>query len=134
MMLPHAQALHRFTMLPMLARLAACLIVPALTSGCAYMQPDAGGPGSRQTHRLQLAPEQAARCIARNAEAHSGALVAEVRASRDAAQVIVRVRNGAFYASADLERTGAGSSALIVHNVRSTGRGDDLHSILVRGC
>ena len=91
------------------------------------------GPSS-QTLRVKLPPDQAAACFARNAEEHSGALNAEVSRGRDRAQVVVRVRNGVLYATADFDRSGAGSTARLTLNVTTTGRRSDLVDALLEGC
>ena len=85
--------------------------------------------------RFKQPPIEAARCFARNAEEHSTALVAEVNATRDGgAQVIVRVKNGVTYATADVRRAGAASSGTITLMVRTSGRRSDLLDALVEDC
>ena len=60
-------------------------------------------------------PEKAARCFAHNAEEHSSALVSEVRIDRDGtAAVVVRVKNGITYATADIRRSGQASTSAMV--------------------
>lgn len=114
---------------------AASFLALFLVAACAQAQRESGGYGSSHTHRFQQPAERAARCVASNAEAHSGALVSEVRVDRDAgAHVIVRVKNGVTYATADIRRAGTASSGTITLNVRSSGRGADLLSVLVKGC
>lgn len=111
------------------------LVALVLVSGCAAAQRDSGAHGSRHTHRFQQPPEKAARCFAQNAEEHSSALMTEVRFERDgSAEVIVRVKNGVTYATADIRRAGQGSTGTIVLMVRSSGRGNDLLGSLVEGC
>lgn len=110
------------------------LLVLALIAGCAQVQRPPAQHGSSHTHRFQKPPQDAARCFAHNAEEHSSALVAEVKASDGGAQVIVRVKNGVTYATADFRRAGAGSSGSITLMVRSSGRNDDLFGSLVEGC
>jgi hypothetical protein len=109
----------------LLVQLIACAS-PPLRQPAAY--------GSRHTLRFQQPPDKAAACFARNAEEHSSALVAEVRPGRDSAQVIVRVKNGVPYATADFQRAGTGSTGTIALNVTSTGRRNDLVDALVEGC
>ena len=114
--------------LAIIALLTACVWL----AGCATSKP--ASYGSRHTHRTQLSPQDAAACFARNAEEHSGALIAEVRAERDWAQAIVNVRNGVFYASAEYRRSATGATGAITLNVRTSGRRDDLFLALVEGC
>lgn len=90
--------------------------------------------GSRDTVRLQLPPDRAAACFARNAEEHSSALIAEVRPGGDSAEVIVRVKNGVLYGTADFRRAGGGSTAYINLNVTTTGSRRDLVAALTAGC
>ncbi|HEV7802424.1 MAG TPA: hypothetical protein VGP15_15205 [Burkholderiales bacterium] len=108
----------------LLACLAAC-------TGPTRQQPS---HGSRQSVRLQQPPDRAAACFARNAEEHSSALAAEVRPGGDRAEVIVRVRNGVLYGTADFRRAGSGSTATITLNVSSMSRGGNLMDELVEGC
>ena len=107
------------------------LVVSMWLAACATGARD-GGP-SGQSVRVKLPPDQAAACFARNAEEHSGALVAEVRPGRDRAEVVVRVRNGVLYATADFRRAGAGSTAALTLNV-ITKRRSDLVDALFEGC
>src|ERR1700730_5042175 len=102
------------------------VIVLLLVSGCGTPASPAGTQGSRSTHHLRQPPEKAARCFAHNAEEHSSALLSEVRTGPDTAHVIVRVKNGVTYATADFERAGSGSNATIVLNVTTSGRQTDL--------
>jgi hypothetical protein len=110
------------------------LLVLALLAGCAQAQRQSGQFGSTHTHRFLKPPREAAHCFARNAEEHSSALVAEVNARDSGAEVIVRVKNGVTYATADLRRASTGSSGAITLMVRSSGRNDDLLGALVEGC
>lgn len=110
------------------------LLALALLAGCALAQRPSTQYGSSHTHRFQKPPQEAARCFARNAEEHSSALLAEVNARDNGAEVIVRVKNGVTYATADFRRAGAGSSGSISLMVRSSGRNDDLFGSLVEGC
>jgi hypothetical protein len=110
----------------------AALALAAL-AGCAPMTP-APAFGSRHEVRLSQPPAQAAQCFARNAEAHSSALESEVRQSGRGMQVIVRVKNGVTYATADIDGHGGGSIARIDLNVVSTGGASDLVSRLTEGC
>ena len=115
--------------------IACCAAVLTLVSGCAGTSREASAQGSRHTHRFQLPPEKAARCFARNAEDHSSALMSEVNMQRDGnAEVIVRVKNGVTYATADIRRAGAASTGTIILMVRTSGRRGDLLDSLVAGC
>src|SRR5829696_4799752 len=92
----------------------ALLLLPGCSSS--PLRDSAPGP-SRQTVRLKLPPNDTAACFARNAEEHSSALIAEVRRRGDRAEVVVRVRNGVFYASAEFQRAASGSTAALTLNV-----------------
>jgi hypothetical protein len=95
--------------------------------------PPAHSPESVRT--LGRPAAQAARCFARNAEAHSSALVSEVSAvDRDRFEVIVRVKNGATYASAVITPAGRGSSATILLNTRPSQGTAEVIDALVEGC
>ena len=108
---------------------AACIPIPIPVSSGA-----ASATGSRHVVRLTLPPLEAARCFARNAEEHSGALVAEARAQRDGAETIVRVKNGVAYATAEFRPSGKGSTGEVELMVRSSGRQSDLLDALFKGC
>ena len=114
--------------------LVVVIVLISFASACAAPARPAAAYGSRHTHRFQQPPDKAASCFARNAEEHSSALVADVRPGRDSAQVIVRVKNGVMYATADFERAGSGSTGTIALNVTTTGRRSDLFDSLVEGC
>ena len=109
------------------------VVISALLAACAAPGRDNAPGPSRQSVRVRLPPDQAAACFARNAEEHSSALVAEVSSARDRAEVVVRVRNGVFYASADFRRAGSGSTAALTLNV-TTRRRSDLVDALFEGC
>ena len=109
-------------------------LTAALLSGCSYAQRQGGAGGAQHTYRSQQSPEKAARCFAHNAEEHSSALKSEVTERDNAAQVVVRVRNGVTYATADFRRSGAGSVGTIVTMVVSSGRRSDLLDSLTQGC
>jgi hypothetical protein len=100
------------------------------------MTPSREAPGGTFSHRFARPPQQAASCFARNAEEHSSALAAQV--SRPDAggrvQVVVQVRNGATYATADLEPSGAGATGTIRLNVVSSEGNRELMRRLVEGC
>ncbi|HZN24200.1 MAG TPA: hypothetical protein VFB75_08225 [Burkholderiales bacterium] len=103
-------------------------------TGCAQPQSHGGTYGSTHSFRSQQSPERAARCFARNAEEHSSALAAEVTPGEGAARVVVRVKNGVTYATADFRRSGAGSVGSITLMVVSSGRQSDLIDSLTEGC
>ena len=109
------------------------VLISILLAACASPARDNAPGPSRQSVRVKLPPDQAAACFARNAEEHSSALIAEVRPGRDRAEVVVRVRNGAFYASADFQRAGSGSTAALTLNV-TTRRRSELVDALFEGC
>ena len=114
---------------------AVCAAVLLALVGCAQAQRSQAEYGSRHTHRFQQPPQQAAQCFARNAQEHSSALVAEVNATREGgAQVIVRVKNGVTYATADLRPSGKVSTGTITLMVRTSGRRNDLLEALVESC
>ena len=115
-------------------RLAIIILMACIWLASCAAPKSAASYGSRHTHRTQLSPQDAAACFARNAEEHSGALVAEVQKERDWAQAIVSVRNGVFYASAEYRRSATGATGAIALNVRTSGRRDDLFLALVEGC
>ncbi len=105
-----------------------------LIAGCAPVQEDT--PASTVSHLFAQPPQPAAACFARNAEAHSSALVAEVRLpdARGHVEAIVRVKNGVTYATADLRPAGArarGTITLMAISLRGTG---ELVRALVEGC
>ena len=114
--------------------LLAVLAVLALLGGCAQGSRASKQYGSTHTHRFAKPPAEAARCFARNAEERSSALVSEVNARDSGAEVIVRVKNGVTYATADFRRSNDGSSGTITLMVRSSSRNDDLFGALVAGC
>ena len=61
--------------------------------------------------------------------------MSEVQIERDgSAEVIVRVKNGVTYATADIKRAGQASTGTIVLMVRTSGRRNDLLNTLVEGC
>lgn len=114
-------------------RLMAYVALVTTLAGCATR--GGGDFGTTHTHRFRQAPEAAARCFARNAEEHSGALVAEVTTTRDGgAHVAVNVKNGVPYATADFRRSGTASAGSIALMVRTSGRQSDLLDALVEGC
>lgn len=105
-----------------------------LFAGCALVRDDASGGTYR--HRFAQPQQRAAACFARNAEEHSSALAAEVRApdARGRVEVIVRVKNGYSYANASIQPAGAGSDGTITLMVVSSGGGGELVRELTAGC
>jgi hypothetical protein len=103
-------------------------------AGCAPVQEETSA--STVTHLFAQSPQRAGACFARNAEAHSSALVAEVRPpdARGHVDVIVQVRNGVTYATAELRPVGQraqGTITLMAFSLRGTG---ELVRTLVAGC
>src|SRR6476661_7167988 len=113
---------------------AICVIALLLANGCALPARQADTHGSRHSQQFRQPPDKAAACFAHNAEEHSSALVSEVRSKEDTAHVIVRVRNGVLYATADFERAGSGSGGVVTLNVTTSGRQKDLLDALTEGC
>lgn len=114
--------------------LLAASLMAACAAACAEAPRQSPGVGARHSHHFKLPPDKAAACFARNAEEHSSALKAEVQRRGAAAEVIVRVKNGVLYATAEIEPASAGSNARITLMVRSNARRDDLLQSLVEGC
>jgi hypothetical protein len=116
-------------------RITACLVLLTLVNACASPPRSATAIGSEHRHRFQQPPEKAARCFAHNAEEHSSALMSEVRVKADgSAEVIVRVKNGVLYASAEINRAGNASTGTIHLMVRTSRGSGDLLEALVEGC
>jgi hypothetical protein len=116
-------------------RVAATVAVAVALSACSEIPRSGGGSvGGEHTYRSQRAPEAAARCFARNAEEHSSALSAEVTPREGAADVVVRVKNGVPYATANFRATGSGSVGSITLNVVTSGSQSDLLESLTEGC
>jgi uncharacterized iron-regulated membrane protein len=103
-------------------------------AGCALVRETA--PVNTVRHRFTQPPQQAASCFARNAEEHSSALVSEIRPpdARGHVEVIVSVKNGVTYATAEFQPMGAGSNGTIKLAVYSSGGNRDLVRSLVEGC
>lgn len=107
-------------------------LVALLAAGCTMLP---GGRDSGYEHRFRLSATEAARCFARNAEAHSSALSSEISAGqRGSFLVVVRVKNGAPYASARIEPAERGATGLVDLNVQSSQGNRQLLEELVRGC
>jgi len=109
-------------------------VLPLLLPGCAPVQEDPSASTVR--HVFAQSPQRAGACLARNAEAHSSALVAEVQPPdpRGHVEVIVRVRNGITYATADLRAAGQGAEGTITLMVVSSRGARELVRSLVEGC
>jgi hypothetical protein len=103
-------------------------------AGCAPVREDASPATVR--HLFTQSPQRAGACFARNAEAHSSALVAEVPPpdARGNVEVIVRVRNGVTYATADLRPVGQRTEGTITLMTISSARMAELVRSLVEGC
>ena len=110
------------------------LLLMLAFAGCAAHSRGGASQGGTHSYRSQQAPEAAARCFARNAEEHSSALVAEVTRRDGAADVVVRVKNGVTYATANFRAAGSGSVGSITLMVVSSGRQSDLLESLTEGC
>ncbi len=117
----------------MLRALVASALMLA-SARCALVSQDASDSAVR--HRFAQPPERAAACFARNAEAHSSALVAEVRPpdARGNVTVIVRVKNGVLYATAELRPVDQRADGTITLNVTTPRGTRDLVAMLVEGC
>jgi hypothetical protein len=105
-----------------------------MLAGCASLQEDTSG--GTVEHVFAQSPARAGACFARNAEAHSSALVAEVQPpdARGNVEVIVRVRNGVTYATADLRPAGQGAKGTITLMAISLRGNRELVRSLVEGC
>jgi len=109
------------------------LLLLALAS-CAPVQKDT--PGNAVEHLFAQPPQRAGACFARNAEEHSSALVAEVRPpdARGRVEVIVRVKNGVTYATADIRPVrDAAEGTLTLMAISSRGSRELLRT-LIEGC
>jgi hypothetical protein len=115
-------------------RLAPALVTLVFVGGCATPAGPAAAQGSRVTRAFHKPPHAAAACFARNAEDHSSALVSEIRTGTQSAQVIVRVKNGVLYATAEFTAARQGSTGTILLNVRTSGARNDLLDALTEGC
>jgi hypothetical protein len=115
-------------------RLTTAAVWLPLLAGCALAAQDASATTVR--HRFVSSPQKAAACVAHNAEDHSSALVAEVRPpdARGHVEVIVRVRNGVTYATAELRPAGKRADGTIALMVVSSRGARELVRSLVKGC
>jgi hypothetical protein len=110
------------------------LVLLATLGACTGIGLEPASRSSTHGYRSQQSPENAARCFARNAEEHSSALMSEVTTQENRASVVVNVRNGITYATADFRRSGAGSVGTINLNVLTSGSQRDLVASLTEGC
>lgn len=110
------------------------IVLLLMTAGCSMVREERSS--SPIKHQFAQPPRAAAACFARNAEAHSSALVAEVKPAdaRGNVEVIVRVKNGVLYATVDLRPAGARSEGMISLMVISRRGTAELVSSLVEGC
>lgn len=110
------------------------ILAALAVAGCTNLRDDASG--STFTRQFAQAPQAAAACFARNARAHSSALVAEVRApdARGRVQVVVSVKNGVHYATAELRPAGTRAEGTIRLDVVSRNGNRQLVDMLVEGC
>ena len=118
----------------MQVRLVVSLVLLLMIAGCALVQEDKSAGTVR--HVFAQPPQRAAECFARNAEAHSSALVADVRPpdARGHVEVIVRVKNGVHYATADVRPVGQRAEGTITLTVSSSRGNQELVRTLVEGC
>ena len=103
-------------------------------AGCALVAEDAFA--STVKHRFAQSAQKAAACFAHNAREHSSALVAEVRPpdDRGRVEVIVRVRNGVTYATAEVRPAGQRAEGTIELMVVSSRGRRELVRSLTEGC
>ena len=109
-------------------------VAALMVAGCALTREDTSANTVR--HQFVQSPQRAGACFARNAEAHSSALVAEVLPP-DAlgnVHVIVRVKNGVTYATAELRPAGQRADGTITLMVTSSRGRQELVRALVEGC
>ena len=105
-----------------------------MSAGCALVQEDKSAGTVR--HAFAQSPQRAAECFARNAQEHSSALVAEVRPpdAHGHVEVIVRVKIGVTYATADVRPVGQRAEGTITLMVISSRGTRELVRSLVEGC
>ena len=119
-----------------MTRAVICSVLLLMLAGCAPVREE-DASASTVRHSFAQPPQRAGACFARNAEAHSSALVAEVRL-RDArgghVEVIVRVKNGVTYATLDLRPVGERAEGTIVLMVTTPRGTRELVRTLVEGC
>ena len=111
------------------------LLLAPMFASCALVQQEEKSAGTFR-HQFAQPPQRAGACLARNAEAHSSALVAEVRRpdARGHVEVIVRVKNGVTYATADIRPAGQQAEGTITLMVVSSRGNRELVRTLVDGC
>ena len=111
-----------------------CVVLLLMLAGCGPVQQETSG--NTVQHVFTLPPERAGACFARNAEAHSSALVAEVQPpdALGRVQVVVRVKNGVTYATADIRPAGGAAHATITLMAISLRGSSELVRSLVEGC
>jgi hypothetical protein len=117
-----------------LTKRVTCSALLLTFAGCAQMREDASTDKIR--HVFAQSPQRAGECFARNAEARSSALIAEVRPpdAQGSVEVIVRVRNGVTYATADLRPVGQRTEGTITLMAISSAGTPELFRSLVEGC
>jgi hypothetical protein len=127
---------YPYTCLPFRnARLKAFALLLVTTLGaCAEIGLEPASRSSPHSYHSQQSPGEAARCFARNAEEHSSALVSKVTAQENRADVVVSVRNGVTYATAEFRRSGSGAVGTIDLKVVTSGSQRDLVVSLTEGC
>jgi hypothetical protein len=118
----------------MLRNVAQLWLLALVLVGCSVMRQDAAATTVR--HRFAQPTAQAAACFARNAEEHSSALVSEVHPpnSRGQIEVVVRVKNGITYATAEIRPAARGSDGTLTLGVVSSRGARELVDSLVEGC
>lgn len=117
-----------------MVRLGISSVLLLVSAGCALLEE--GTSANTVSHRFAQPPQRAGACFARNAEAHSSALVSEVRPpdARGHVQVIVRVKNGVTYATAELRPVGERAEGTITLMAMSLRGERELVRALVEGC
>jgi hypothetical protein len=120
--------------IPMRHSTLVILTLIAVVAGCSSASRQGVSGSSEATARVALPPDRAAACFAHNAVEHSSALIAEVHPGGDRAEVIVRVKNGVLYATADFRRAGAGSTVALTLNVTTNSSRSELVDALLEGC
>jgi hypothetical protein len=117
-----------------MSKVLTTVVVLLMTAGCTLRREEAST--NIVKHRFDKPPQAAGACFARNAEARSSALVAEVKPpdARGHVEVIVRVKNGVLYATVDLRPVGARAEGTITLMVISKRGTQELVSSLVESC
>ena len=122
---------------PVQAKTTRALVVAVLVltlTGCALVADDASASTVR--HRFAQSAQKAAACFAHNAQEHSSALVSEVRPldAKGRVEVIVRVKNGVTYATAEVRPAGQRAEGTIELMVISSRGRRELVRSLTEGC